>query len=576
MVFLGVLSSLIDSIYPLFNQHIINHNLALGTNDTLVKVGIGYFLVLAFQVWDNYYSAFMCSKMELWLNRDLRNASFNHLQTLTFDYFNRNSVGYIHARVMSDSGRIGEFVSWRLMDFVWSGSYVVCVIIIMIATNLRLALLVLTLVPVAVIIVTFFRKRLIEQNRRVRELNSTISGDFNEGITGIRAIKTLSVEDRMNHDFSEHTGQMERESVRAGRTSTLIGTGVSFLSSAALALVLWKGGTLTMEKIMELGTLSVFMTYAIGIMEPLQNCINVITAMTTIQVNIERFTKLMETESSVVDTPEVIERYGDTFHPKKDNWEELGGDVEFRDVTFQYPDGEEPVLEHFNLHVPKGASVAIVGETGAGKSTLVNLVCRFYEPTMGQLLIDGRDARERSQLWLHSHIGYVLQTPHLFSGTVRDNLRYGKPDATDEEIWQALKLVSADQVVEKMDQRLDSDVGEGGSMLSTGERQLLSFARAILADPRILVLDEATSSVDTVTEKAIQAAIKTVTTGRTSFMIAHRLSTVVDADMILSVKDGKIVEQGTHRELMEKKGYYYELFTRQFTDVSVDMAMERV
>ncbi len=576
MVFLGVLSSLIDSIYPLFNQHIINHNLALGTNDTLVKVGIGYFLVLAFQVWDNYYSAFMCSKMELWLNRDLRNASFNHLQTLTFDYFNRNSVGYIHARVMSDSGRIGEFVSWRLMDFVWSGSYVVCVIIIMIATNLRLALLVLTLVPVAVIIVTFFRKRLIEQNRRVRELNSTISGDFNEGITGIRAIKTLSVEDRMNHDFSEHTGQMERESVRAGRTSTLIGTGVSFLSSAALALVLWKGGTLTVEKIMELGTLSVFMTYAIGIMEPLQNCINVITAMTTIQVNIERFTKLMETESSVVDTPEVIERYGDTFHPKKDNWEELGGDVEFRDVTFQYPDGEEPVLEHFNLHVPKGASVAIVGETGAGKSTLVNLVCRFYEPTMGQLLIDGRDARERSQLWLHSHIGYVLQTPHLFSGTVRDNLRYGKPDATDEEIWQALKLVSADQVVEKMDQRLDSDVGEGGSMLSTGERQLLSFARAILADPRILVLDEATSSVDTVTEKAIQAAIKTVTTGRTSFMIAHRLSTVVDADMILSVKDGKIVEQGTHRELMEKKGYYYELFTRQFTDVSVDMAMERV
>ena len=576
MVFLGVLSSLIDSIYPLFNQHIINHNLALGTNDTLVKVGIGYFLVLAFQVWDNYYSAFMCSKMELWLNRDLRNASFNHLQTLTFDYFNRNSVGYIHARVMSDSGRIGEFVSWRLMDFVWSGSYVVCVIIVMIATNLRLALLVLTLVPVAVIIVTFFRKRLIEQNRRVRELNSTISGDFNEGITGIRAIKTLSVEDRMNHDFSEHTGQMERESVRAGRTSTLIGTGVSFLSSAALALVLWKGGTLTVEKIMELGTLSVFMTYAIGIMEPLQNCINVITAMTTIQVNIERFTKLMETESSVVDTPEVIERYGDTFHPKKDNWEELGGDVEFRDVTFQYPDGEEPVLEHFNLHVPKGASVAIVGETGAGKSTLVNLVCRFYEPTMGQLLIDGRDARERSQLWLHSHIGYVLQTPHLFSGTVRDNLRYGKPDATDEEIWQALKLVSADQVVEKMDQRLDSDVGEGGSMLSTGERQLLSFARAILADPRILVLDEATSSVDTVTEKAIQAAIKTVTTGRTSFMIAHRLSTVVDADMILSVKDGKIVEQGTHRELMEKKGYYYELFTRQFTDVSVDMAMERV
>lgn len=576
MVVLGIISSLIDSIYPLFNQHIINHNLALGTSDTLVRVGIGYFLVLAFQVWDNYYSAFMCSKMELWLNRDLRNASFNHLQTLTFDYFNRNSVGYIHARVMSDSGRIGEFASWQLMDIVWSGSYVICVVLIMLATNIRLALLVLSLVPVAVIVVTFFRKRLIEQNRKVRELNSTITGDFNEGITGIRAIKTLSVEERMNDDFRLHTHDMEQESVRAGRTRTLIGTGVSFLSSAALALVLWKGGNLTLERIMELGTLSVFMSYAIGIMEPLQNCINVITAMTTIQVNIERFHKLMETESSVVDTPEVIEKYGDTFHPKKENWEKLGGDVEFRDVTFQYPDGDEPVLEHFNLHVPEGSSVAIVGETGAGKSTLVNLVCRFYEPTEGQLLIDGRDARERSQLWLHSHIGYVLQTPHLFSGTVRENLRYGKPDATDEEIWKALKLVSADEVVKKMDHQLDSDVGEGGNMLSTGERQLLSFARAILADPRILVLDEATSSVDTVTEKTIQAAIKTVTAGRTSFMIAHRLSTVVEADMILSVKDGKIIEQGTHRELMAKKGYYYELFTRQFEDVSVDMAMEGV
>ncbi len=572
MVFLGVLSSLIDAIYPLFNQHILNHNLARQTADTLPLIGLGYFLVLAFQVWDNYYSAFMCSKMELWINRDLRNAAFNHLQTLTFDYFNRNSVGYIHARVMSDSGRIGELFSWHLMDFVWSGSYVVSVVVVMLVTNMRLACLVLLLVPVASVLVTFFRRRLIEQNRRVRELNSTISGDFNEGITGIRAIKTLTIEERMNADFQKDTADMAHASVQAGRTSTMIGTSVSFLSSAALALVLWQGGSLTMEGLMQLGTLSVFMSYAIGIMEPLQNCINCLTAMTTIQVNIERFTRLMETESSVVDTPEVVEKYGDTFHPRKENWEELKGDVTFEDVSFRYPDGDENVLEHFNLTVKHGESVAIVGETGAGKSTLVNLVCRFYEPTSGRMLIDGRNARERSQLWLHSHIGYVLQTPHLFSGSVRENLRYGNPEATDEEIWRALKMVSADRVIERMDKGLDSDVGEGGSMLSTGERQLLSFARAILADPRILVLDEATSSIDTVTEKAIQAAIRTVTEGRTSFMIAHRLSTIVDADMILAVRDGKIVESGSHRELMEKKGYYWSLFTRQFADEALEKA----
>ena len=572
MVSLGFVSGLIESLYPLFNRHIINHNLAEHTADTLGILTVLFVVVLAFQLLNDYYTCYMCSKVELWINRDLRNASFSHLQTLTFDYFNRNSVGYIHARVMSDSGKIGELFSWRLMDFIWSGSHVVCMILVMLMINLRLALTVLLLLPVAMVVVSFFRRRLIEQNRHIRELNSTITGDFNEGITGIRAIKTLAVEERMNADFNAHTKEMHDASLHAARTSALISATVAFLSSAALALVLGMGGQLTVAQVMELGTLSVFMTYALAIMEPLQNCINDLTALTTIQVNIERFSRLMDTESSVVDTPEVVRHYGDSFHPKKENWEPLAGDVEFRDVTFRYPDGDEPVLEHFNLRVRQGESVAIVGETGAGKSTLVNLICRFYEPTEGQVLIDGKDARERSQLWLHSHIGYVLQTPHLFSGTVRENLRYGRPDATDEEIWEALRLVSADIIVARMEKDLDSDVGEGGSQLSTGERQLLSFARAILADPRILVLDEATSSVDTRTEKAIQKAIRTVTAGRTSFIIAHRLSTIVDATTILAVRDGRIVEQGTHAALMRQRGYYWELFNRQYADAAIELA----
>ena len=305
-------------------------------------------------------------------------------------------------------------------------------------------------------------------------------------------------------------------------------------------------------------------------MEPIQNIIITLSELIAVQVNVERLTRLLETESDVSDSPEVIEKYGDTFNPKKENWEPLHGDVEFKDVTFKYPDGDEYVLTNFNLKVPQGTNVAIVGETGAGKSTLVNLVCRFFKPTSGQVLIDGRDAAERSQLWLHSNIGYVLQTPHLFSGSVRDNLRYGNPDATEEEIWKALELVSADDIVRRMDKGLDSDVGEDGGMLSTGEKQLLSFARALLADPRILVLDEATASIDTVTEKAIQDAIVTVTKGRTSFVIAHRLSTIVDADIILVVNDGKIIERGTHQQLMDQRGYYYELFTKQFDETSTN------
>ena len=402
-------------------------------------------------------------------------------------------------------------------------------------------------------------------------MNSTITGDFNEGITGAKSIKTMVIEDRINEDFDEDTSKMEEISITTRRYRALFISLVSLMSSVALALVLWKGGSLTLQKVILIGTLSVFMSYAINMLEPVQNIIGNISVLISTQVNIERLTNLLNEKSDVADSEEVIEKYGDTFHPKKENWEPLHGDVEFKDVSFRYPDGEEMVLENFNLVVPQGTNVAIVGETGAGKSTLVNLVCRFFEPTKGQVLIDGRDARERSQLWLHSNIGYVLQTPHLFSGTVRDNLRYGNPDADDETIWNALKLVNAEGVIAKMDKGLDSEVGEGGDLLSTGEKQLLSFARAILADPRILVLDEATASIDTLTEKAIQDAIFTVIKGRTSFVIAHRLSTIVDSDVILVVKDGKIIERGRHTELMAARGYYYQLYTRQYEEMVTNM-----
>ena len=383
----------------------------------------------------------------------------------------------------------------------------------------------------------------------------------------MKTIKVLSIEDKMNADFRDETAGMRRTSIREAHVSALFISTVTMMSALTLSLVLWKGGRLTMESLMRIGTLSVFLSYALEMLDPIQNIIETITGLAQIQVNIERLTRLLAEESDVSDRPEVVERYGDTFHPKKENWEELKGDVEFQDVSFRYPDGDEYVLRHFNLKVPHGTNVAIVGETGAGKSTLVNLVCRFFEPTEGRLLIDGRDARDRSQLWLHSNIGYVLQSPHLFSGTVRDNLRYGKPDATDEEIMEALRIVSAEQVLARMEGGLDADVGEGGSMLSTGEKQLFSFARAILADPRILVLDEATSSIDTMTEKEIQNAIHAVIQGRTSFVIAHRLSTVIDADVILVVRDGKIIGRGTHAELMKEKGYYYELYTRQYEEL---------
>ncbi len=563
MILGSLVGSLVDIGVPLFQRYALNHFIGEGTLDTIVWFVILYLTLICGAALFNYVSAVCCMNIEVGVDRDLRNKAFTHLQTLSFSYYNQNSVGYIHSRVMSDTQRIGSLVSWTVLEFLWQIGYVVGAVVVMFVINARLALLVVAVLPLTVLLFSLFQSKLTKANREIRELNSKITGNFNEGITGARTIKTLVIEKKMEGSFVEDTASMRRKSVGAARLRGLFAVTMNFASSLALAVVLWKGGVIAKTQI---GTFSMFMSYAQGMMEPVRWIVDAISDLITTQVNIERLTKLLNTKPDVNDSEQVVALYGDSFEPKRENWEPIRGDIRFEDVSFQYPDGDEKILEHFDLDIPFGTNVAIVGETGAGKSTLANLICRFYEPTEGKVLIDGKDARERSQLWLHSAIGYVLQTPHLFSGTVRENLLYGNPKATEEQIDKALELVSAKEVVEKLEKGLDTDVGEGGDMLSTGEKQLISFARAILADPRILVLDEATASVDTITEQKIQTAIDTIIRGRTSIVIAHRLSTVRNADVILVVKDGKIVERGRHEELMRKRGVYYRLYTRQYED----------
>ena len=563
MVICGLGTSLVDISLPLFQRYALDYFVGGGVFDTLWAFILVYLLAILFSAGMVYISCSGAMTIENIVNRDLRQRGFDHLQTLSFSYFNRNSVGYIHARLMSDTARIGSLASWTVIDCVWHTSYLVGAVVVMVCLNPGLAAMVLTVVPLLVVLYSIFQKKLIRINREVREINSRITGNFNEGITGAKTIKSLAIEEEMADKFTAETENMRSKTVQSSRIRGLFAGTMNFASSVALAILLWKGGYIAQE---EVGTFSVFMSYARGMMEPLRWVVDAVSDLITTQVNIERFTNLLAVKSDVVDTPEVVEKYGDSFDPKKENWEPIQGDISFRDVTFRYPDGEENVLEHFSLDIPFGTHLAIVGETGAGKSTLVNLVCRFYEPTEGQVLIDGRDARERSQLWLHSAIGYVLQTPHLFSGTIRENLLLGKADATEEEMLAAIRTVSAESVIEHLEKGLDTDVGEGGDLLSTGEKQLISFARAVLADPRILILDEATASVDTITEAKIQTAMERITQGRTCLMIAHRLSTVRNADVILVVREGKIVEQGTHEELLALGGYYHELYTRQYED----------
>lgn len=566
---LNVFLAAVDILVPLFQSYAIDHFITLNTLEGIRSFTAVYVLMIAAQTVSVYFSVHAATTIEMNLGRDLKQAQFEHLQTLSFSYYNTTPVGYIHARVMSDTLKIATMVAWGLVDMFWAFLYVVTVFGVMFFLNAGLALIIMLVVPGIALLTVYFQNKILRWNRKIRRINSQITSAYNEGITGVRTSKSMVIEEDNDREFYKKTTEMHQASSRAAKLNAVYIPMILFFGSVVSAIVLAKGGGLVREDRMQLGTLSVFISYAVVIFEPIQQLARLLSELISCQANIERVTDLLEQKPNVVDREDVIRRYGDAFTAKRENWERIRGDVVFEDVSFMYPDGKEYVLEHFNLHVPAGMNVAIVGETGAGKSTLVNLLGRFFEPTKGRILIDGVDYRERSQLWLHSQMGYVLQNPHLFSGTVRENIRYGRLDATDEEVEAAARQVSADTVAAKLPQGYESNVGESGGRLSVGEKQLISFARAILADPAIFVLDEATSSIDTRTERLIQNAVEHLLKGHTSFVIAHRLSTIRKADLILVVKDGKIIEQGTHQELLEKKGCYQELYERQFEEEAV-------
>lgn len=558
----------VDVLTPLFQSYAIDHFIVPDTLEGIGVFAFAYISMIVMQTISVYWSVHAATTIEMCVGKDLKWAQFEHLQTLSFSYYNTTPVGYIHARVMSDTLKIAGVAAWGLVDMFWAFLYVVSVFVIMFALNAQLAVILLVIVPCIAVITVVFQNKILHWNRRVRKINSQITSAYNEGITGVKTSKSMGIEKDNEEAFFERTSDMYRSAGRAAKLNAVYIPTILLFGSAAAAFVLYRGGYMVQQDLIKLGTLSVFISYAVVIFEPIQQLARLLADLISCQANIERVMDLLEQTPDVTDRTDVIEKYGDNFYPKKGNWEKIHGDIVFEDVSFRYPDGKEYVLEHFNLHIPAGMNVAIVGETGAGKSTLVNLVGRFFEPTKGRILIDGVDYRERSQLWLHSQIGYVLQNPHLFSGTVRENIRYGRLDATDEEVEAAARSVSADEIVKKLKDGYDSDVGESGGRLSVGEKQLISFARAILAEPAIFVLDEATSSIDTVSEQLIQEATDKLLKGHTSFVIAHRLSTIRKADLILVVKDGKIIEQGTHAELLGGKGYYHDLYYKQFEEES--------
>ena len=508
---------------------------------------------------------------------EIRDEAFIHLQELSLSYYDKNASGWIMARLTSDSRKLAEIISWGMVDMVWGISTMIGILIMLYITSPILALVITILTPIIFIICLYFRKRILVAYRDVRKTNSKITGSFNECIQGCKTTKTLVLEDFKYKEFEELGGKMKSSSIKAIIKSAVLWPTVLFLGYLGVALTLGIGSQMVLDTFLGMSitvpVLYLFTNYTTLFFDPLLQISSVLAELQQAQAAAERIIGLIATKSDIVDTPEVLEKYGTITNPKRENWEKINGDIKFDHVTFSYLDNEI-VLDDFNLDVKKGTSVALVGATGSGKSTIVNLLCRFYEPTKGKVLIDGVDYKERSVNWLHENLGYVLQTPHLFSGTIRDNIRYSKLDATEEEIINAAKAVSAHEFIMALDKGYDTEVGDGGSKLSLGQRQLISFARAVLIDPKILVLDEATSSIDTQTEVSIQGAMDKMMEGRTTFIVAHRLSTIINSDLILVIENGKIKEKGNHKELLQLKGEYYNLYKNQFINEKVDNSVK--
>jgi len=555
----------VDVIFPLMSKYAIDNYVIPGNTSGILWYGLVFLGLVAIQALNIFFFIDIAGKIETYLTYDIRKKGFLHLQELSFNYYDKTPVGWLMARMTSDSQRLGSFISWGLVDMVWGGSLMILISVVMFIMNLKLALITLTVVPILVVMSIYFQKLILMAYRKARKTNSKITGAFNEGISGAKTTKTLVREEENLKEFQVHTKEMYRSSVRAAILSSLYLPAVLTLGSIGTGLALWFGGEGVMMQVISYGTLVAFISYSVQFFEPLREMARVFAELQNAQASAERIFSMIDEVPQIKDNSQVTHKFGSIMKMKQENWPEIEGRITFENVTFSYKEGKN-ILENFQLDIKAGETIALVGETGSGKSTLVNLACRFYEPNEGLIKIDDVDYRERSMLWLHSNLGYVLQTPHLFSGSIKENIAYGRLDATDDEIIIAAKLVNAHNFIVKMEKGYDSEVGEGGAKLSTGEKQLISFARAILADPRIFVLDEATSSVDTETEQLIQKAIHTVLKGRTSFIIAHRLSTIRSADRILVIRDGKITEHGNHKELIKQKGYYYSLYTNQFMD----------
>jgi ATP-binding cassette subfamily B protein len=550
-LFAIALTAGLDSYFTYMTKQLLDDGIIAGNQKILVQILLQLGSLYVVQALMVFLFIYLVGVLGERITYDMRKNMFNHLQELSLSYYSRTPVGWIMARVSSDSERVANLVTWGMLDSVWGLMSIATSAYFMFKIKWQLAIIVLMIVPLLGYVAYEFRKRIVTEYRNVRKNNSKITAAINENITGVRVVKALNREDENLVEFGKLTDNMYRSSYRAAWLSALFLPTVQIIAAFAIGAIVWYGGAQAAYGGITVGTIQAFVSYVTFMMWPIQDLARIFAEIQHAIASAERIFSLVDAKPEVVDRPNSVD-------PGT-----IRGDIEFDNVSFWYED-EVPVLTDFSLHVKQGETIALVGPTGGGKTTIVNLACRFYEPRKGQIRIGGKDYTSLSQFAIQSRVGIVLQTPHLFSGSIRENIRYGNLSSTNDEIEKAAMMVGAHEFITKFEKGYDEEVGEGGNLLSTGQKQLISLARAVLARPEIFIMDEATSSVDTLTEALIQKGMVTLMKDRTSFIIAHRLSTIKRANRILVIEGGQIIEMGSHAELLRKGGKYYHLYTMQF------------